>query len=205
MHQYIIDTEFAVANLLQLSNAEEDRLAELVANLASVEAQLRVHRWDFESSDLNDDFSDAYVVAAFGRMAKAAQAAEALEQQVAQLQAAVGAHQQATQAIAGGVLQIAKQGISLVHGRKSDAPEGRKIGSLPVRDIIWEARNQALHFEEGGYKRPVAEVFRTLEREQASEFSLAAHGSQSRAKQALRLLGWATFADYARDMDNLLS
>lgn len=124
---------------------------------------------------------------------------------MAELQAAVGAHQQATQAIANGVLQIAKQGISLVYGRKSDAPEGRKIGSLSVRDIIWEARNQALHFEESAYRWPVVEVFENLEREQGPEFSLAAHGSQSRAKQILRLLGWSTFADYARDMNDLLS
>lgn len=68
MHKYIIDTDFAVTNLLQLVVAEEGQLAELVADLASVEAQLRVHQWDFESSDLNDDFSDAYVMAAFGRM-----------------------------------------------------------------------------------------------------------------------------------------
>jgi len=205
MHKYIVDTEFAVANLLKLITAEEEQLEPLVAHLGSMEAQLRVHRWDFESSDLNDDFSDAYVMAAFGRMARAAQAVEALEKQVAELQASIGAHQQATQAIAGGVLQIAKQGISLVHGRKARAPEGRKIGSLPIRDIIWEARNQALHFEEGRFNNPVIEVFEALERERGTEFSLAVHGRKSRAKQVLRLLGWSSFEDYARDMSELLS
>ena len=86
MHQYLIDTEFAVKNLLKLAIEEEKILEEQKTHLASAEAQFRVHRWDFESSDLNDDFSDAYVMAAFGRMAKASQEAERLKQEIADLQ-----------------------------------------------------------------------------------------------------------------------
>ena len=59
MHQYIIDTEFAAKHLLLLANEEENNLKALTEQLRAVEAQLRVHKWDFESSDLNDDFSDA--------------------------------------------------------------------------------------------------------------------------------------------------
>lgn len=204
MPQYLIDTEFAVTNLLHLAIEEEKQLKEQTACLASVEAQVRIHGWDFESSDLNEDFSDAYIMAAFGRIAKASKEAEVLQQKVAKLQASVGAHQQATQAIAGAVLQIAKQGISLVHSGLKTAPEGRRIGSASIRDIIWPARNQALHYEEGTFNAAVTGLFATLEREQGAHFSLSVHSNQSRAKQVLALLGWVDHATYLQDMTVLL-
>ncbi|MFG6468395.1 hypothetical protein [Roseateles sp. BYS87W] len=204
MHQYLKDTEYATQNLLRLATEEEQQLRELSGQLASAEARLRVHQWDFQTSDLNDDFSDAYVMAAFGRAAKASQDAERLRSEVAMLQASVGAHQQATQAVAGAVLQIAKQGISLVHGGLNAAPTGRTIGSLCIRDIIWQGRNQSMHYEEGNFKKALTDLFATLESEQGTHFSLAAHPQQNRAKQIVELLGWEDYATYARDMQTLL-
>jgi hypothetical protein len=204
MHQYIIDTEFAATNLLQLATAEEKELKEQTERLTGVEAQLRVRTWDFESSEFNDDCSDAYVMGAFGRMANAAQEAQALDKQLASLQASVGTHQHATQVIAGAILQIAKQGISVVHGGPKTAPEGRKIGTVPVRDVLWQARNQALHYEEGTFSKAVTDLFGTLEKEQGSLFSLTKHAKQSRAKQILGLLDWTSYASYLQDMRSLL-
>jgi hypothetical protein len=204
MHQYITDTEYAARSLLDLANGEQAKLQELTQQLRSVESQLRVHKWDFESSDLNDDFSDAYVMGAFGRMAGAAKQAEALQTQLASLQASIGTRQQAVQAIAGSVLQIAKQGISTVHGGLAAAPEGRQVGSLSLKEIIWQARNQALHSEDNKFNKQVTDLFATLEREQGAHFSLASHPSQSRAKQVLSLLGWSSYTVYVSDMQSLL-
>lgn len=204
MHQYLNDTEFAVRNLLHLATGEEKTLKELAPRLASVGAQLRVHKWDFESSDLNDDFSDAYVMSAFGRMAKAHQEAATLQNQMAAIQASIGTHQHATQAITGAILQIAKQGISVVHGGLAAAPEGRRIGSLPIRDIIWQARNQSLHFEDGSFNKAVTTLFSVLEAEHGPQFSLAQHAKQSRAKQVLGLLRWDSYEHYLNDMVTLL-
>lgn len=204
MHQYITDTEFAAKNLLLLANEEENKLKELAEILRDVEVQLRVHKWDFESSDLNDDFSEVYVMSAFSRMAKAAQHAEALQIQLVSVQASIGTHQQAIQAIAGSILQIVKQGISIVHGRVEAAPEGRKIGTVSLKDVIWQARNQAIHYEEGNLRRPVTDLFATLELEQGAQFSLSNHPNQSRAKQILTLLGWSDYTAYVNDMKSLL-
>lgn len=204
MHQYIIDTEFAVKNLLQLANEEEKILQEFAFRLPGVEAQFRVHEWDFETSDLNDDFSDTYVMAAFGRMANAHKEAEALKVEMATIQASIGTHQQATQAIAAAILQIAKQGLSIVYGGLAAAPDGRVIGTLPIRDIIWQARNQALHFEEGSFGKPVTTLFSALEAEHGPQFSLAHHAKQSRAKQVLALLRWDNYENYLTDMVTLL-
>lgn len=204
MHEYITDTEFAVKNLLQIANKEEKILQELSSRLPGVEAQFLVNKWDFDTSDLNDDFSDAYVMAAFRRMAKAHKEAEALKFEMATLQASIGTHQQATQAIAAAILQIAKQGISVVHGGLAAAPHGRIIGTLPIRDIIWQARNQALHFEEGSFGKAVTTLFSALEAEHGTQFSLAQHAKLSRAKQVLVLLGWDRYENYLADMVTLL-
>lgn len=204
MHQYIIDTEFAVKNLLELANVEEKTLQNLASRLPSVEAQFQINKWDFETSDMNDDFSDVYVMAAFRRMAKAQKETEALKVEMATIQASIGTHQQAIQAIAAAILQIAKQGISIVHGKLDAAPPGRVIGTLPIRDIIWQARNQALHFEEGVFRDSVTALFSVLETEHGTHFSLAQHAKLSRAKQIMVLLGWDRYENYLADMATLL-
>lgn len=170
MHSYIRDTEFATKNLFALATDEERQLEALLESLRETERRLKVHQWDFQTSDLNDDFSDVYVMAAFARTAKAAQEFRQLKSEVATLQASIGTHQQAVQAIAGAILQIAKQGISLVHGGLGAAPAGRALGSLAARDIIWQARNQSMHYEEpqAKLKKPLLDLFRTLEQEQGA-------------------------------------
>jgi len=52
--------------------------------------------------------------------------------------------------VAGAILQYAKQAISQGHGKKRDAaPVGRRqIACHPLRDVIWEGRNQSEHWEE---------------------------------------------------------
>lgn len=42
----------------------------------------------------------------------------------------------AVDTLAGGLLQIAKQGISIVHGNPHNCPSGRRIGSLTLKSII---------------------------------------------------------------------
>jgi hypothetical protein len=204
MHRYLQDTEFASQNLFRLATDEENHLKSLVAELPPLEEQLKVHQWDFETSDLSDDFSDAYVMAAFGRAARSGQEVQRLKGQVAELQASVGVRQHSVQAIAGAILQIAKQGISVVYGALGRAPAGRMLGSLALRDTIWQARNQSMHYEEGLFKKEVVNLFSTLEAEQGHQFSLTAHAKQNRAKQVIDALGWKNYDAYLRDMRALL-
>jgi hypothetical protein len=204
MHHYLRDTEYAAQNLIRLAMDEALQLDALSKELSQAEERVRLHQWDFQTSDLSEDFSDAYVMAAFGRAARSAQEADQLRREVVALQASIGSHQQATQAIAGAILQLAKQGLSLVFGGMVGAPKGRKIGSLHITDIIMQGRNQSLHHEEGAFKQPVVELFRVLELEQGERFSLSKHSGQNRARQVAELLGWTSYAAYAHDMETLL-
>jgi hypothetical protein len=71
MNQYITETEYAVKNLIELVSKENVKLEEMKTSLSIAEAKYKHNKWDFETSDMNDDFSDAHVMGAFQRMASA--------------------------------------------------------------------------------------------------------------------------------------
>lgn len=200
---YADETEYASRNLIELVGHEEKRLADLTAALRGEEAKYRANKWDFETSDLNDDFSDVYVQAAFHRMAKAHQETQKLKGEVETLQTSIGTKQFAIQAICGALLQIAKQGISLVHGNLAATPPGRNVGDEPLKDIIWQGRNQALHYEDGNFSSAVVTLFAQLEKTCGREFALANHVRQSRAKQIVHLLGWIDHKVFDNDLRSL--
>ena len=200
---YADDTEFAVRHLIELAAGEEALLEEKKPLLEDAERRLKVHEWDFQTSDLNDDFSELYVMAAFARAANAGQEVNALRSEVAQLQSLIGAHQVAVQSICGAILQITKQGISIVHGSLENAPTGRMIGTVALKSVVWQARNQAIHFEEGNFRQPVVQVFQELEAAFGPAFSLQIHLGQSWAKQVVDLLAWNSYQAYLSDVRQL--
>lgn len=209
MHKYINDTQFAITSLLRLATAEEKERNEKGKQLIGIEVPLRLHRWDFEPSDLSEELSDASVRAARSLIEKGKQEAEGFRKnlldQQASIQASISTHQLSQQVISGAILQIAQQGISVVYSDDlKTAPEGRQLCTVPVRDIIWQARNQALHYEKTTYQKSVVDLFSTLEKEGGAGFSLTNHPKQSRATQILELLGWVTYSDYLRDMNSIL-
>jgi hypothetical protein len=68
----------------------------------------------------------------------------------------------AVSALAAAILQLAKQGISIVHGEPNNCPPGRTLSSQTLRNVIWQARNQVLHREEGRFSQAVQTCFDTL-------------------------------------------
>jgi hypothetical protein len=114
------------------------------------------------------------------------------------------------EAASGALLQLAKQGVALVHrellvrGKLSECPPGRAIGSQPLRDVIWYARNQAIHWEEGVYRTPTLACFAKLESDFGARFHLDADVRESRAFAVCALLGWRDYARFKEDMRSLL-
>jgi len=197
---YATDTEYAARNLIELAMKEEAKLADAKQALAISQRQFELNRWDFRTSGQSDDFSDAYELAAHARMARSHQQVARLEQDAAELRLLVATHETAVQAICGAILQIAKQGISLVHGAPRNAPEGREVGPVSLRDVVWEGRNQAMHYDDSRpFNEPVKRVFRDLEGAYGETFSLTLHQGKSRAKQIIELLGWHTYDAYLLD------
>ncbi|MFC4260274.1 hypothetical protein ACFOZ5_14725 [Marinobacter lacisalsi] len=200
---YLYDTEYAARNLIDLAMGEERQIDKLWSRLEQVDARLKAYRWDFHTSDMHEDFSDHYVMAAFHRMAETNQEANAVRSEIDSLHASIEAKQQAVQSICGALLQVAKQGISLVHGSKLAAPVGRAIGDSHLRDVIWAGRNQAIHYEDGVFNDSVTSIFSHLEESFGTDFSLGAHPNLSRAAQIVKLLGWTEYNQYESDMRSL--
>jgi hypothetical protein len=202
---YADDTEFAAQNLIGLTMREEGYLTDLRAQLATEMGRYQANQWGFTTSDLNDDFSDAHVTGAFVQMARAKQEVDLLAPRIAQLEASIGSRQAAVQALCGALFQLARQGISFVHGNgnpPANCPDGRLIAGLKLKDVIWQARNQAMHFEELPKKRVIG-LFAVLSDVYGVTFDLSKHPRQSRAKQVVKLLGWEDYSRYHSDVKSL--
>lgn len=106
-----------------------------------------------------------------------------------------------TSIMCGALLQIAKQGLSMAHGAKQNATAGRAIGSTTLRDVIWEGRNQALHFEEGNFKPSCVQCFSALEKLHGARFVLTKN--KNLATYVVDVLGWHTLSAYEADMLSL--
>lgn len=103
--------------------------------------------------------------------------------------------------MAGSLLQYAKQGISIAHGGLEACPAGRLIGRQPLKQLVWQGRNQALHWEDGNPHLPVKRCFDML----AADFDQLFTGYSARnlAFEVVRLLGWESYDAFARDLQSL--
>ncbi len=115
-----------------------------------------------------------------------------------QLEARLATRQFSMSALAGTALQYAKQGISVVHGGLASCPAGRSIGSVALKDVIWQGRNQASHWEEGRPHPPVVKCFEALRSEQDAAFG--DYRVRSLADEVIALLAWRDWAAFEADM-----
>jgi len=212
MHQYIIETGNTVRTLFELLIHEESLIKEQTEKLHKAVIEINAHGWNFQTDDLNDDFPETFIKAAFFRIENSTASANKLKSEIAKYQAVLGTHQSTTQTLCASILQIAKQGISLIHGSLLlpdryiiDTPPGRMLASLTLRDIIWQACNQVTQCKKETYEKPVIDLFTELERFYGPQFSLEQHSHQSRAKKIIHLLGWLDYRDYVIDMQLLIS
>lgn len=204
MHQYNRDTEFAASNLIALARDEASQLRTLQNELRQIEAEVAYHYWDFSTSDMNDDFPEYQSISAFRRMSEAQAKKQQQEHRISSIQSSMESKSSAVEFIAGSILQLARQGISIVHSNDPNSPPGRMIGSVSLREVVWFGRNQAIHYEERP-KMPVVNLFRVLEEEQGQHFSLSMNQGKNMAKHVINLLGWNSYEAYLSDMESLLA
>lgn len=100
--------------------------------------------------------------------------------------------------LAGTLLQFAKQGLSVAYGHPDKWPTGRAIGSLSLKTVIREARNQSEHWEERKPRQGVEECFQALEETKGSVFGQ--YKTKNLAFEVVSMLGWRTFMDFRKDM-----
>lgn len=205
MHQYIAETAHAVRGMFSLVGTEEATLESKRAALNDAIACQRSARRILHAGPPPTAFGEDSTPHFESKVRDARRKAEAVTLDIAALQAAVIAKETSTQALTGAILQIAKQGISIVHGGIDPCPAGRAIGSAEtLKNVIWQARNQSMHWEENKFHPPVLSCFKNLAQDFGSEFQLPATTARPLAKQVLRILSWADYDSYERDMTSLL-
>ena len=203
MTEYLEEIEHAATETLRLVWSEEERYEVLEAKLAALVAQIQDTgeriAWLQANPDLDDDFQPTAMhwESYFGSEKEAFHA----DVEKLSLEVLIAARKFSTDAQGGNILQYAKQGISLVHRGISACPEGRHIGTLPIRDVIWQGRNQAIHWDEGRFTPPVRVVFEGLAREIDAKFN--PFTSRNMAFEVVSLLGWRAFTDFERDLLSL--
>lgn len=124
------------------------------------------------------------------------------DQELQRLTNSLAAKEISLSALAGSLLQYAKQGIALQYGRqKHGCPAGRSIGSQPLAEVIWQARNQAIHWEDGTFTPPVENCFTKLAAEVNPVFG--DYKIRNLAYDVVVTFGWRTFSDLERDLLSL--
>lgn len=208
MHQYIIDTKFAVESLLSLIYTEENEMESLRSELNSANSVFSRLYQEFKDEEVYDDFYDE--MRQQFRYNRAAgfykEKVEPVKVQIEQMEASLVNKKTSIEALCMSVLQVAKQGISTVYGpEKASAPEGRKIGNEEtLKNVIWEGRNQALHCEEGSPRKAVKSCFKNLFDNFGEQFDIENNPSENKAKAIIKLLGWTSYEEYEQDMVSLL-
>jgi hypothetical protein len=75
------------------------------------------------------------------------------------------------------------------------------IGTQSLSVVIWEARNQAMHWETGEARKPTEACFETLAREVDPKYG--EYLKQSLAFEVVELLDWRTVDSFNADLGSL--
>src|SRR5437870_1412879 len=173
MTDYLAEIEFAASNVIPIVWRERNRLRELEAEVASLTKLVEDNYRRAECVAMNAEDPDDVAMATgrywdnyFGddkeRYYKDKDRAKLIEQ--------IAAHALSIGSLAGSLLQYAKQGISLAHGGFANCPNGRSIGTQFLKDVIWQGRNQGIHWEEGKLHPSIQQCFEKLVKEADPKF-----------------------------------
>lgn len=205
MEKYLHEVEYASTNILEIvwrDHAEVHKLAHEVSELTTAtDSGYRRAQAIATSSEDPDEFamaSGAHWETYFGVDKERHHASAALDE----LQGRLDTRRFSTASAAGAVLQNAKQGISIVHGGRHTCPEGRLVTpSQSLKNVVWQGRNQAIHWEDGSLNQAVLDCFSALGTENHPRFADVYGGS--RAFDILHLLGWRTWENFRDDLRTL--
>jgi hypothetical protein len=203
MPEYLHEIQHAASETLRLVWFERQQMEELEQRIAPLTAEVedaaRRLEWLRANADLDDDnLSTAiYWDTHFGSDKDRYYA----EKTKSDLESLIAMRRFSTHAQSGSILQYAKHGISLVHHGLAACPGGRLIHTQSVKDIIWQGRNQAMHWDEGRFNQAVQDCFRSLAA--AVDTKFGEFTTRCLAFEIVKLLGWKKFSDFEKDMLSL--
>lgn len=199
MNHYLLDTRFAAEELIRLISFEESQLSILNKSLREQKQINMTLHGDFMAKDLDpfDNWPAGSEMLAYSRFFEHYQTyLKPLEHEIAILKGSIDNKRHSINALAGSLLQIAKQGISFVHGGLEYCDDGRQVLGDVLKNVIWQGRNQSMHYEEGRYSKALLACFNNL--------GYATVPAKNLAKEVIDILGWNSYQEYETDMNLLL-
>lgn len=196
MKKYIGETQYAASSLIDLIWADYDSLEKLNEQLKTLTAEFDVKYQVFIANEFHPAAN--YYLA---QMAKAhqgiAEPKAELEKQISDVSESIDAKSASIAALSGALLQLAKQCISLKYGKPQNAPDGADIGGVLVKNIIFEGRNQSIHYENPKeISENVTKLFAELDAIRKDGNTWDAKSQTNFAFEVVKLLGWRTFSDF---------
>lgn len=118
------------------------------------------------------------------------------------------------QSLAQAILQIGKQGISSKYGKlKGDCSTelqnaGKVIDTrfgVSILDIIWEGRNQSIHYEDMRFNTPTKTCLNNLIQNSDSKCQalVGYDNGENKAYEIIKILDWTDYANFERDLMSL--
>lgn len=203
MSEYLHEIKHAASESLCLVWSEHHQLEQLNARIAKLAAEIEASARTVEWLTANPEFDDDLQATAMHWESYFGPEKEqySVETSKSELELLILAREFSTNAQSGSVLQYAKQGISLVHGGLVSCPDGRLIAGQPIKNVIWQGRNQAIHWEEGTFSKAVQDCFDALSKNVDATFN--EYTTRNMAWDIVGLLSWKEFSDFEKDMLSL--
>jgi hypothetical protein len=202
MNSYIDEIEFAATSLIQIIWKERDRMCELEEEIASLSKVVETEYHKAQSWGMNAEDPEDVAMALVANWNNYFGDDKDLyhkNKSRQDLEDDLCAHKFSVAALCGALLQLAKQGISLVHVNLANCPSGRAIGSQQhIKDVIWYGRNQAIHWEDGKFHKSVEVCFNALSADIDARFSQ--YRTRSMASDVVELLDWKSLDAFKTDL-----
>lgn len=200
---YIQETEYAASRLIDDIWHEYNQQKTLEDEIKKLQTVVQ-HQYRQAQSLMDSDDPDDVMLGAGvhwqtyfeedKQLFHKSEAYQKLEQQIQ-------THTYSIQTLCSGLLQIAKQGISIVHNGIDTCPNGRTVGTQNLKDVVWQARNQTMHYEEGNCRPPIVAVFAKLSSEFDPVFNN--YNLQNLAFEVIKVLDWTDYNKYKADIQSL--
>lgn len=206
MNQYISDTEFASKALIELIYKEEIQQNELLLRYKSLEEIFENLFLKFTIGNEKDDIYGSQMKQKLIKVAEFSRDNNLIDKknELTNIENSIITKKQSINSLSMSLLQIAKQGISLTYGGLIDSPNGRKLGKETLKNVIWQARNQSLHCEEGNPNNNVKKCFQNLQNDFGEKFDLSNNYKDNKAKYIIDLLCWNKYENYRKDLIQII-
>lgn len=112
----------------------------------------------------------------------------------------IGSTVESMSGLAGAVLQIGKQVLSIRHAGKPNLPAARTIGTQNIVEVVWEGRNHAMHWDEGAPRERVRNMLNAL----ATDLNITIEFGKNNCLSILGALEWKKPEDVLSDLKALV-